>query len=239
MFERENYPIFNKGNLVKIATSHSLRCDSKQFEQRFDELNSFLEEEDFFYLGELLPNPIIKGSQPKYIEGSEGIPVINTLTIQKMEINIENCRYISEEDFYNLSDNRKVKENDVLLTMDGGTSIGKPVLFELNGDYTVDSHVAILRPHGISPKALVYLLASPAGQLQFQKAESGASGQTSVTEEDLRRFRFPSKMLDKIDDIVNALDKKRLQITRIKNRLNKRENKIWEEFTINALKGDY
>lgn len=57
--------------------------------------------------------------------------------------------------------------------------------------FTVDSHVAVLRPCGISPVLLAYLLCSPMGQIQFQRAESGASGQTAVSEEDVRRFRFP------------------------------------------------
>lgn len=235
MFGREKFPIVNKGSLKKIATSHSLRCDSKQFEKRFENLDNLLSESETFYLGELLPTPIIKGSQPIYIEGNEGIPVINTLSIQQLQIFTKDCRYISEEDYEKLSENRKLKENDVLLTMDGGTSIGKAVLFDLEGDYTIDSHVAILRPVGITSKSLVYLLASPIGQAQFQKAESGASGQTSVTEEDLRRFKFPITMLDNLDNIVEELDDKRKQIKKELLSLENREKKLWEEFSLKVL----
>ncbi|WP_144788936.1 restriction endonuclease subunit S [Lysinibacillus fusiformis] len=235
MFVRENFPIFNKSSLVKISTSHSLRCDAKQFEKRFDDLDELLAKGEIVYLGQLLPEPIVKGTQPTYIEENDGVPVINTLSIQKMKINKKDCRYISEDDYLNLTENRKLKINDVLLTMDGGTSIGKPVLFDLEGEFTVDSHVAILRPVGISPKALVYLLSSPIGQLQFQKAESGASGQTSVTEEDLRRFKFPSKMLEEIDLIVEQMDEKMQKVNRIRKKLDKREEKIWEEFTMETL----
>lgn len=148
-----------------------------------------------------------------------------------MSINVEDCRYISEEDFNNLSPSRVLKINDVLLTMDGGTSIGKPVLFELEGEYTVDSHVAILRPKGISPKALVFLLASPIGQLQFQRFESGASGQTAVTEEDLRRFVIPKSAIAKLEDYIDQLaeERKRIESERIK--LEQDEAKMWESFT--------
>lgn len=48
-------------------------------------------------------------------------------------------------------------------------------------------------------------VASPIGQLQFNRAESGASGQTSVTEEDLRRFRFPTKLLAQIDALAKRI----------------------------------
>ncbi|QOS92058.1 hypothetical protein [Peribacillus sp. JNUCC41] len=235
MFEKQKFPFYNKASLMKIASSHSLRCDSKQFEERFEKLDNLLNKNETFYLGELLPDPLIKGSQPVYIEGTEGVPVINTLSIQNMEINTKDCRYISDEDYTVVSENRKLILNDVLLTMDGGTSIGKAALFNKEGDFTVDSHVAILRPKGISPKALVYLLASPIGQLQFQRAESGASGQTSVIEEDLRRFKFPKSLLDKIGDIVEELDKKNNKIKRIKIKLQHQEKKIWEDFSFKAL----
>lgn len=223
MKKKYKYPLYNVARLSDISATHSLRCDAKQFEDRFNDIRQLSHREDVFYLGELLPEPLIKGSQPIYIDGTDGIPVINTLSIQKLKINIEDCRYITEEDFETLPNVRKLKKGDVLLTMDGGTSIGKSVLFDLDGDYTVDSHVAILRPIGISPKALVYLLASPAGQLQFNKAESGASGQTAVTEEDLRRFLFKKSLLKKIEQLSNELDATRVDICEKKEKLDREE----------------
>jgi hypothetical protein len=95
-------------------------------------------------------------------------------------------------------ENRKLRDGEVVLTTDGGTSIGKAAVFMMpktdEGEpvdygFTVDSHVAILCPFGKSPPLLAYLLGSPMGQLQFQRAESGASGQTAVSEDDVRRFR--------------------------------------------------
>ena len=113
--------------------------------------------------------------------------------------------------------------------MDGGTSIGKSAVFDLDDNFTVDSHVAILRPVGISPKAMAYLLASPMGQLQFNRAESGASGQTAVTEEDLRRF------LKNIEDLAEDLDKKRKKINEKKKALEKEEFEAWNIFSSACL----
>lgn len=208
MTKRKDYPIHNKTKLSDIRKTHSLRCDAKQFEEKFSELQKMIDVEDTFYLGELIPHPLVKGGQPSYIDGTDGVPVINTLSIQHLQINVEDCRYISEEDFEGIHESRKLKKSDVLLTMDGGTSIGKSVVFDLDGNFTVDSHVAIIRPVGISANAMVYLLASSMGQLQFKKAESGASGQTAVTEEDLRRFQFPRALLRNIEHLAEDLDKK-------------------------------
>ena len=129
----------------------------------------------------------------------------------------------------------ELKKGDVLLTMDGGTSIGKSAVFDLDDNFTVDSHVAILRPVGISPKAMAYLLASPMGQLQFNRAESGASGQTAVTEEDLRRFQFPRALLKNIEDLAEDLDKKRKKINEKKKALEKEEFEAWNIFSSACL----
>lgn len=231
MFKKQNYPLVSRSSLAEISRSHSLRCDSKQAEQRFAELDTLLANKETVYLGEFLPYPLTRGSQPIYLQEGEGIPVINTLSIQKMAINVNDCRHISEEDFQSLSENRILKKNDALLTMDGGTSIGKPVLFELDGEFTVDSHVAILRPKKISPKALVFLLASPIGQLQFQRFESGASGQTTVTEEDLRRFMIPKSAIARLEKHVEDLGRERERIESEREQLNQAENKMWSNFT--------
>jgi len=113
--------------------------------------------------------------------------------------------------------------------MDGGPSIGKPVVFGLDGDFTVDSHVAILRPN-IEPRAVVYLLASSLGQIQFQRAESGASGQTSVTEEDVRRFRFPSLPADTFREVIERFDSERAEVARMRAELKKRERESLDQF---------
>ena len=230
MTSKPGLSIHNKVQLLDIAQTHSLRCDSKQFEMRFAEIIKILSSKDSFFLGELLPHPLIKGGQPSYIDGTDGIPVINTLSIQQLSINISDCRYIAEEDFDDVPENRRLKRDDVLLTMDGGTSIGKTAAFNFTGNYTVDSHVAILRPYGISAKALAYLLASPLGQLQFKKAESGASGQTSVTEDDLRRFVFPKSLLTNIEELVKQLDASRERIRIKREKLEEEENAAWEKF---------
>ena len=85
-----------------------------EFEERFKDIRDLSHKDGVFYLGELLPEPLVKGSQPAYIDGTEGIPVINTLSIQKLKINTDDCRYISEDDFEDLPDARKLKQGDVL-----------------------------------------------------------------------------------------------------------------------------
>ena len=105
----KSYPIHTKTKLYEIRKTHSLRCDAKQFEKKYSALKKMIDTEDTFYLGELIPQPLVKGGQPSYIDGTDGIPVINTLSIHHLQINLEDCRYISEEDFECIIDNRKFK----------------------------------------------------------------------------------------------------------------------------------
>ena len=205
---REPFPIFRKASLRLVSRYYTLRCDPKQAEGRFHEFDRLLGSVDSFSLGDVFPLPFIKGEQPTYLQSLDpsGVPVINTLAIQNLSINTEACRYIAQDDFDSLPEDRKLQQADILLTLDGGTSIGKPVLFNLEGDFTVDSHIALIRQPALKPLTIVYLLASPFGQIQFQRAESGASGQTAVTEEDIRRFRFPKVSAQRLDLLVESLN---------------------------------
>jgi len=231
-FQKAKTPAALRTSLKAIGKSHCLRCDAKQAEPRFALFENFISSVKSFCLGDYLPQPFIKGSQPKYLESLEpnGVPVISTLAIQNMRIIVEACRYISQEDYDRMEEPRKPKQRDVLLTLDGGTSIGKPVLFDLEDEFAVDSHVAILRPVRLDPRLLVYLLASPLGQVQFNQAESGASGQTAVTEEDVRRFRFPVIKGGDEQQIIKDFEKASRRISRLEKRLKEAEELAWNRF---------
>lgn len=233
----DDKPLIMTASFSQIAKSHTLRCDAKQSEKRFAEFDNFILSVDHFYLGDFLPKPFVKGIQPRYIESIEpdGVPVINTLSIQNLSIHTEMCRYITQEDYDNTEPDRKPTQGDVLLTLDGGTSIGKPVLFDFLDEYAIDSHVAILRPVELDPCWLTYLLSSPLGQVQFQQAESGASGQTGVTEEDVRRFRFPIVDDKDVQIIVNSLDEQLSTIVKLEAELKQKSYIAWSTFTTAIL----
>lgn len=238
-WERDACPVVRKASLKLISQSYTLRCDAKQAEKCFEDFRKTISGVEVMQLGSFFPDPFVKGSQPSYLESldPEGVPVVSTLAIQRLQIVAGACRFISEEDYDALQDAKKLRKGDVLLTMDGGTSIGKPVYFDLEDDYTVDSHVCILRPKGLDPLVLVYLLASPFGQLQFQQAESGASGQTAVTEEDVRRFVFPKASVAKLKALVGALHKERVAVLKEAETLYAREKAAWKAFNEGLVKG--
>jgi len=213
-----------------IATNYALRCDAKYADSEFLAIDKKIRVGGFFELGDMLPVPFAKGSQPDSLDQptEDSVPVINTLSIQNLSIRAEDCRHITRDDFDSLSSERKLKKGDVLLTVDGGVSIGKVALFDSTKDFTIDSHVVVLRPEGLSSLALVYLLASPLAQMQFRRAESGASGQTTVTEDDVRRFIFPRSLLKTIDQVTATIESERREIIKQRQTLDKKEALLWK-----------
>ena len=228
---RESTPRVMRASLAQIARSHTLRCDAKQAERRYQELDRLLSQIPNLTLGSVLPRPFIKGAQPVYSEelDGDGTPVISTMAIQGLSINVEACRLARQVDF-GPANIRQPRLNDVLLTLDGGVSIGKPALFTFAETFAIDSHVAILRDVVIDPRLLVYLLASPIGQAQFQRAESGASGQTGVTEDDVRRFRFPSIEPGAAESAVADLEASRAEVRKAREAAQAQETEAWKQF---------
>jgi hypothetical protein len=215
--------------LSLIASCPTFRCDPKYFLHESVANDKKVRSGEYFEVGDFLPKPMVKGIQPAYLDApsEDSVPVVNTLSIQRLAINEEACRHMPREDFDEVDEQRKLKHGDVLVTMDGGVSIGKPVLFDKKGDFTADAHVCIMRPVGMEPRSLVYLLASPLGQRQFRRAESGASGQTAVTEEDIRRFIFPSALLPRLNAVVSEIEKERHSIAVAREALVEREANAW------------
>lgn len=233
----EPTPRIMTGSLREVAGSHALRCDAKQSEERFRDLDRWLEATSTFALGAMLPDPIVKGAQPDYAETGEApITVITTMAIQNLVVDLEGCRPALSVD-YGAADVRKPRIGDVLLTVDGGTSIGKPVLFDLEGEFAVDSHVAILRPVGLDAAMLVHLLASPLGQVQFQRFESGASGQTAVTEDDIRRFRFPLLDPHVAAQAIADVEAARTAADQLRREAAAREEDGWARFMADCAPG--
>lgn len=230
ILRREGTPRAMRLSLATVAATSSLRCDAKQAERRFAALDEFLASTDTFTLDEVLPGPVVRGAQPSYVDEPEGaVPVISTACIRQLTLVVEACRYTASPD-WGADGSRRPVRGDVLLTLDGGASIGKPLAFERDDVFAIDGHVAILRPEGIEAQLLALLLASPIGQAQFQRAEAGASGQTGVSEDDLRRFRFPRLPSDIAGAAVAALLAARAEAARLHEVARAAEATGWARF---------
>ncbi len=97
---------------------------------------------------------------PKTVD--EGFPYITVRDIDKDNINFESCKFVTKEDFNELSKNGcSPKLNDLLFSKDG--TVGKVALVSNDVDFVVLSSLAILTPklNLINPSFLFYVLKSP------------------------------------------------------------------------------
>lgn len=231
--DRSGYRSF-RSSLKLIGEQFALRCDAKIADPRYRQIVEQIRQEPYRELGEFLPDPFVKGIQPTYLDepGEDSVAVVNTLSIQNLSLNTAACRYITRETFDALDSSKHLTAGDVLLTMDGGVSIGKPLNFSSEQEMTMDSHIVALRPNGISSVGLTYLLSSPICQQQFKQAESGASGQTSVTEDDVRRFMIPSSLLENIERTAQQIDIARSAIRIKRDKLDEEEAALFARLSV-------
>ena len=100
----------------------SLKAELKQRIEQFEYYKSFL-----FLIDKSVPVVTTKDiskerfwlmpATPKYV--SEGVPYITSKNIKNGKIIFDDIKYISKEDFDEISKNRRVQKNDLLITMIG------------------------------------------------------------------------------------------------------------------------
>ena len=112
-------------------------------------------------------------------------------------------------------DERKLQKGDILINSTGVGTAGRVTLFDLDGDYVVDSHITIFRPNEqiLSTFALL-ILSSVVGFKTLEKMADGSSGQIELSIETIKRIKIPvppipvqQKVVDecaKIDEEYNT-----------------------------------
>lgn len=140
-------------------------------------------------------------------------------------------RYFVSKDF--VSDERNLQHGDILINSTGVGTAGRVTLFDLDGNYVVDSHITIVRPDmkRVLPKYVLYLLAD----IGFDKLEAmanGQSGQIELAIDTIQNIKIPLPPLDVQQIIVNELR----QIEDEEYRINAKIEKTKESITALAQK---
>jgi len=149
---------------------------------------------------------------PKIIE--DGNPYITVKDIDKNgNINFDNCKLISNEDFQILIEGNCMPENgDILFSKDG--TVGKVALVDYDIKFVVLSSLAILKPSDIViSNFLCRFLQSPLFLDKAIKSKTGAAIKRVVLRT-IKTFMMPLPPLDeqkrivsKLDDIFSKLDR--------------------------------
>ena len=151
---------------------------------------------------------------------SDGYVFLATPNIKEREIDFENVNYISEYR-YDESPDLKLAVGDVLLAKDGNTLGVANVIRRLPRPATVNGSIAVLRPFGIEPRFLRYVLASTLTQDLIGELKNGM-GVPHLFQWDIKRLPVPlpapkcqqwiADYLDGETQLIDALIGKRRQM---------------------------
>jgi len=178
--------VINLGK-VTIAQSKSAVQPSRFLLQRLENISSMIR----------------RGKSAKY--GKSNIQIIKSGQARGYcQFDFSKSYFVSE-DF--ISDERNLRRGDVLINSTGVGTAGRVTLFDLNGNYVVDSHITIVRPdlEKVIPKYMLYALAD-VGFKNIEAMANGQSGQIELALDTVRGIKIPLPPLGVQQRIVDEIE---------------------------------
>ncbi|MGJ0455509.1 restriction endonuclease subunit S [Aliarcobacter cryaerophilus] len=140
---------------------------------------------------------------PKYLENKgEGFPLITSKNIKDGKLILEDCNYISKNDYEKINQRSKVNINDIIMPMIG--TIGNPHLIRIEPIYAI-KNVALFKPKKELPKYLIHYLNSNIIKQKFLFDSNGGT-QKFVSLKYLRNLPIPIPQLQQQEKIIKVLD---------------------------------
>ncbi len=159
------------------------RLDAEFFRTKFDALRDKLgEQSELVSLGDIAL--VTNGKTVPYDENGT-VPIVRSGDLSDISSHENLLRAIPSEDIFFL------KKGDVLISSIGFGSIGKVQVFDLDIPCGAVSEVTVIRTDKINPYFLCSYLRSVAGQLQFERWTTGATGQLHLYPRDVRLIFVP------------------------------------------------
>jgi len=141
-------------------------------------------------------------NSPKYITENTDHPLITSKNIKNGKLILDECNYISKEDFDNINQRSQVHKNDIIMPMIG--TIGNPHLI-IDEPYFAIKNVALFKPKDESPKFLLHFLNSNRMKKKFEEDANGGT-QKFVSLSYLRNLEIFFPPLPQQEKIVSVLD---------------------------------
>ena len=143
---------------------------------------------------------------PKYVK--KGIKFISAQNTSNDRLDLENVKYISEEEFNSITDNAKPKRNDVLFTR-VGSNLGHPVIIDTDEKLCIFVSLGFFRiidNKVLNNKFLKYWLNTEEFWKQVRKNVHG-SAKINLNTGWLKEFKIKIPCIYEQNEIVNILEK--------------------------------
>lgn len=161
-----------------------------------------------------------RGKSTKY--GKSNIQIIKSGQARGYEkFDFTNKHYVSNNF---VSDERNLIKEDLLINSTGVGTAGRVTLFNLDGNYVVDSHITIIRLNKkeLLPKFALYSLAH-IGFKTIEEMATGQSGQIELSVDTIKEIKIPLPTIDVQQKIVSEIEKKEKIILEMQNKIDKLE----------------
>ena len=170
-----------------------------------------------------------RGRSPQY--GTSAIQIIKSGQARGYEKFDFSTKYYASTNF--VLDERKLQKGDILINSTGVGTAGRVTLFNLDGDYCVDSHITIFRPNErVIPKYALYALAD-IGFKNIEKMANGASGQIELSLSVIKNIEIPLPSLEQQKAIVAQIEVYETEINRAQvfiDRYSDKKNEILDKY---------
>jgi len=194
---------------------HKLGQGTQRFDTEFldprhrqleEALAKLMQSKDFCTagIGELCH--VFRGKTAKeYVDAGPAIIKVRNVTGRGIDWETE----FVEQGFFNENEDLHLKKDDIVLTSTGDGTIGRADIFDGEREAMPDGHVTILRvkeAYRIEPIFLPYYLQSVYGQTQIERGITGSTGQTELTEPNIRAIQvvFPKTSERQVECVSKA-----------------------------------
>lgn len=175
--------------------------------ERIINANKYLNNSEWFSFAserlEKISVMVQRGKSTKY--GTSEIQIIKSGQARGYNEFDFSKRYYVSNNF--VSDERNLQKGDILINSTGVGTAGRVTLFDLDGDYVVDSHITIVRldREKALPKYVLYALAN-IGFKNIEAMATGQSGQIELALTTINTMRIPLPSLDVQKEIVSQIE---------------------------------
>ena len=149
---------------------------------------------------------------PVYV--SSGYPLITSKNLKNNQVNFNNIKYITKEDYDNINKRSKVEINDVLFSMIG--TIGNPVIIKEKPLFAIKNVALFKSSNHISMEFFRNYLETKY-VLDKMKKEAKGTTQKFVSLNYLRNFPIKLPTIEEQQEIVNILDRLLAKYNKIKD----------------------
>ncbi|PIQ76711.1 restriction endonuclease subunit S [Candidatus Peregrinibacteria bacterium CG11_big_fil_rev_8_21_14_0_20_49_14] len=196
----ENEEIKNEIEIEQLQSSFSSTISTKAKHERLENIAIMLK----------------RGKSPIY--GNSEVQIIKSGQARGFKkFDFSEKHYVSD-DF--VLDERKLQKGDILINSSGVGTAGRVTLFDLDGDFVVDSHISILRldKQKALPDFVLYALAD-IGFKAIEAMAKGQSGQIELSLTTIQNIKIPLPPVHEQEKIVAKMQKVETQITKHEEKL--------------------